>query len=37
MSHEQERKVIEQYTGFPEKNRLTYTNENETEGIVAMH
>ena len=25
MSHEQEKKVIEQYTGFPEKNRLTYT------------
>ncbi|MBP5183917.1 MAG: SAM-dependent methyltransferase, partial [Lachnospiraceae bacterium] len=37
MSHEQEKKVIEQYTDFPEKNRLTYTKANETEFIVTMH
>jgi SAM-dependent methyltransferase len=37
MLHEQEKKVIEQYTGFPEKNRLTYTKANETEFIVTMH
>ena len=37
MSDEQERKVIEQYSGFPEGKRLTYTKANETEFIVTMH
>ena len=35
--NEQEKKVIEQYTGFPEGKRLTYTKANETEFIVTMH
>ena len=37
MSYEQERKVIEQYSNFPEGMRLTYTKANETEFIVTMH
>ena len=37
MSDEQERKVIEQYSGYPEGMRLTYTKANETEFIVTMH
>ncbi len=37
MLNEQEKKVIDQYTGFPEGNRLTYTKANETEFIVTMH
>ena len=35
--NEQEKKVIEQYTGFPEWERLTYTKAHETEFIVTMH
>ena len=35
--NEQEKKVIEQYTGFPEGKRLTYTKAHETEFIVTMH
>ena len=35
--NEQERKVIEQYTGFPEGKRLTYTKAHETEFIITMH
>ena len=37
MSNEQERKVIEQYSGFPEGKRLTFTKANETEFLVTMH
>ena len=37
MSNEQERKVIEQYSNFPEGKRLVYTKANETEFIVTMH
>ena len=37
MSNEQERKVIEQYSNFPEGKRLAYTKANETEFIVTMH
>lgn len=35
--NEQEKKVIEQYKGFPEWNRLTYTKAHETEFIITMH
>ncbi len=35
--NEQEKKVIEQYTGFPEWKRLTYTKAHETEFIITMH
>ena len=35
--NEQEKKVIEQYSGFPEGKRLTYTKANLTEFIVTMH
>ena len=35
--NEQEKKVIEQYSGFPERKRLTYTKANETEFIITMH
>ena len=35
--NEQEKKVIEQYTGFPEGKRLTYTKAHETEFIITMH
>jgi ubiquinone/menaquinone biosynthesis C-methylase UbiE len=35
--NEQEKKVIEQYNGFPEWNRLTYTKAHETEFIITMH
>ncbi len=35
--NEQERKVIAQYTGFPEGERLTYTKAHQTEFIVTMH
>ncbi len=34
---EQEKKVIEQYSGFPEGKRLTYTKAHETEFIITMH
>ena len=37
MYNEQEQKVIEQYTGYPEGKRLTYTKANETEFIITMH
>ena len=37
MSNEQERKVIEQYSGYPEGMRLTSTNANKAEFIVTMH
>ena len=37
MSNEQERKVIEQYSGFPEGKRLTFTKANETVFLVTMH
>ncbi len=37
MLNEQEKKVIAQYTGFPEGKRLTYTRAHETEFIVTMH
>ena len=37
MYNEQEQKVIEQYTGYPEGKRLTYTKANETEYIITMH
>ena len=33
----QEKKVIEQYSGFPEGKRLSYTKANETEFIITMH
>lgn len=33
----QEQKVIAQYSGFPEGNRLSYTKANETEFIITMH
>ena len=35
--NEQEKKVIEQYSGFPEAKRLSYTKAHETEFIVTMH
>ncbi len=35
--NDQEKKVIEQYTGFPEWKRLTYTKAHETEFIITMH
>ena len=35
--NEQERKVIEQYSQYPEGERLTYTRAHETEFIVTMH
>lgn len=35
--NDQEKKVIEQYTGFPEGRRLSYTKANETEFIITMH
>ncbi|MCR4999089.1 MAG: class I SAM-dependent methyltransferase [Lachnospiraceae bacterium] len=35
--NEQEKKVIEQYSGFPEGQRLSYTKANETEFIITMH
>ena len=35
--NEQEKKVIEQYTDFPEGKRLTYTKAHETEFIITMH
>ncbi len=35
--NDQEKKVIEQYTGFPEGKRLSYTKANETEFILTMH
>ena len=35
--NEQEKKVIEQYAGFPEWKRLSYTKAHETEFIVTMH
>lgn len=31
------KKVIEQYSGFPEGKRLSYTKANETEFIITMH
>ena len=34
---EQEKKVIEQYSGYPERNRLSFSKANETEFIVTMH
>ena len=37
MGIKQEQKVIEQYTGYPEGKRLTYTKANETEFILTMH
>lgn len=37
MLNEQEKKVIAQYTGFPEGKRLSYTKAHETEFIVTMH
>ncbi|MBQ6857152.1 MAG: class I SAM-dependent methyltransferase [Lachnospiraceae bacterium] len=37
MLNEQERKVIDQYTDFPEGKRLTYTKAHETEFIITMH
>ena len=33
----QEKKVIEQYSGFPEGKRLSYTKAHETEFIITMH
>lgn len=35
--NEQEKKVIEQYTGYPEGKRLFYSKANETELIITMH
>ena len=35
--NEQEKKVIEQYSGFPEWSRLNYTKAHETEFIITMH
>lgn len=35
--NEQEKKVIEQYTGYPEGKRLLSNKANETEFIVTMH
>lgn len=35
--NEQEKKVIEQYTGYPERERLTYTKAHKTELIITMH
>ncbi|MBR5761244.1 MAG: class I SAM-dependent methyltransferase [Lachnospiraceae bacterium] len=35
--NEQEKKVIEQYAGFPEWKRLSYTKAHETEFIITMH
>lgn len=35
--NEQEKKVIEQYSGFQEGKRLSYTKAHETEFIVTMH
>ncbi len=35
--NEQEKKVIEQYTGYPEKERLTYTKAHKTEFIITMY
>ena len=32
----QEKKVIEQYSGFPEGKRLSYTKAHETEFIITM-
>ena len=37
MLNEQEKKVIEQYTDFPEGKRLSYTKAHETEFIITMH
>ena len=37
MLNEQEKKVIEQYSDFPEGKRLSYTKAHETEFIVTMH
>ena len=37
MLNEQEKKVIAQYTDFPEGARLSYTKAHETEFIVTMH
>ena len=33
----QEKKVIEQSSGFPEGKRLSYTKAHETEIIITMH
>ena len=37
MLNEQEKKVIEQYSDFPEGKRLSYTKAHETEFIITMH
>lgn len=35
--NDQEKKVIEQYTGYPEGKRLSYSKAGETEFIVTMY